>query len=198
MDKSEFRTFCIKKLKKESLRNSARSDRNIMHALQKLLIKLKPKTVLAYMNMPHEPDITKLFPFIRTHSELFLPFMDGESFKMVKYRLPLQSAKFGIHEAANSHRKLNRVDVMIVPVVGVDKDFKRIGFGKGMYDRFHASLTNKPTIIFVQTCACISKKSITNKYDIKADFFLTPKKNMFALRLENANRSIVRGRRSNR
>jgi len=198
MDKSEFRMFCIEKLKKISQKNKTRADRNIAHSIQRLLLKLKPKSVLAYIDMPHEPNIRKLFPFIRAHSELFVPFMAGESFKMVKYRLPLRSAKFGIYEAANSHRKMNRVDVMIVPVVGVDKDFKRIGFGKGMYDRFHAKLTNKPIIIFVQTRACVTKKSITDIYDIKADYFVTSEKCVLASRLGNVNRSTIRRRCSNR
>jgi len=198
MDKLEFRMFCIDKLKKISQKNKIGIDYTITQSIEKLLIKLKPKSVLAYIDMPHEPNIRKLFPFMRTHSELFVPFMAGESFKMVKYRLPLRSVKFGIYEAANSHRKMNRVDMIIVPVVGVDKDFKRIGFGKGMYDRFHAKLTNKPIIIFVQTCACVTKKSITDIYDIKADYFVTSKKCVLASRLGNVNRSTIRRRYSNR
>jgi len=198
MNKEQFREICLKKLQKASTLNKAHKDRIIVHSLQKILRELKPKSVLAYISMAHEPDISHLFTFIKERSELFIPFMVGKSFKMVKYRLPLKSAKFGIFQAGNSHRKISKVDVMIVPVVGVDRNLKRIGFGKGMYDRFHASLTNKPIIIFVQTCACITKKDITNIYDIKADYFVTSERYVLASRPENVTRRTVnRWRRCN-
>lgn len=71
--------------------------------------------------------------------------MQGESFKMVPFRLPLKKKKFGIYEAGNSLRDIKNIDVAIVPVVGVDGNLQRVGFGKGMYDRFFEKL-KKETI----------------------------------------------------
>ena len=93
---------------------------------------------------------------------------------MVKFRLPLRKSSFGTLESGNSKRKIDMVDIVIVPVIGIDKSFKRIGFGKGMYDRFYESLKNKPTLIFVQNTSCISTEIITEKYDIRADYYITP------------------------
>ena len=105
----------------------------------------------------------------------YVPFMVGESFKMVPYRLPLTQGNFGVSEPNITLLNIKKVDVAIVPVVGVDTDAKRIGFGKGMYDRFFSTLTQKPVIIFVQLDECICNEKITDEYDVQADIYITPK-----------------------
>jgi 5-formyltetrahydrofolate cyclo-ligase len=99
--------------------------------------------------------------------------MVGKSFKMVSYRLPLKKKKFGIYEAGNSYKIIKNLDLAIVPIVGIDKDFKRVGFGKGMYDRFFDSLDKKPYIIFVQLKLCKTSKSVCDSYDIQGDMLIT-------------------------
>ena len=61
----------------------------------------------------------------------------------------------------------------IVPVVGVDAIGKRIGFGKGMYDRFFGRLPYKPTLVFTQRILCQSEKILSESYDIQADYIIT-------------------------
>ena len=99
--------------------------------------------------------------------------MQGESFKIVKYRLPLHKKRFGIKEPNNSFFKARKIDLAIVPVVGIDKLGKRIGFGKGMYDRFFSNLGYKPTMVFTQLVLCKSEKILSNDYDIQADYIIT-------------------------
>ncbi len=99
--------------------------------------------------------------------------MQDDSFKMVKYRLPLKKRKFGIYEPNNSFMKPKKIDLAIVPIVGVDVLNKRIGFGKGMYDRFFYRLKYRPTIVFTQLVLCKSKEILSDNYDIKADYIIT-------------------------
>ena len=99
--------------------------------------------------------------------------MIGQSFKPVPYRLPLKTKKFAVKEPNFSNRMV-KIDMAIVPVVGIDKLDKRIGFGKGMYDRFYEKLKSKPIVIFVQRVKCFTKDRITDAYDISADFYITP------------------------
>jgi 5-formyltetrahydrofolate cyclo-ligase len=88
--------------------------------------------------------------------------------------LPLKKKKFNIYEPNNSFLKFKiKLDLAIVPIVGFDKDFRRIGFGAGYYDRFFGLLKYKPTIIFTQICKCYCKKTITQTHDIKADYIIT-------------------------
>ena len=101
--------------------------------------------------------------------------MVGESFKMVPFRLPLKKKNFGIYEAGNTIRNINKIDIAIVPTIGVDGRLQRIGFGKGMYDRFFEKLKKRPYMIFIQPEFCYTKKIICDDYDVACDLLLTPK-----------------------
>ena len=60
-----------------------------------------------------------------------------------------------------------------MPIIGIDKSFRRIGFGKGMYDRFFAqNIKNIDNIVFLARDIYYINDIITNNYDIKADFVL--------------------------
>ena len=109
----------------------------------------------------------------RKKCDVLVPFMEDKSFKMVSYRLPLKKKKFGIYEAGNSYKKFKKLDVAIVPIIGFDKDFKRIGFGKGMYDRFFDRLKYKPLTIFTQLKRCYINKPICDDFDISCDIFVS-------------------------
>lgn len=62
-----------------------------------------------------------------------------------------------------------------MPAIGVDVNMQRIGFGKGMYDRFFSKLKKRPYIIFIQPELCYTNKSVCDDYDIACDLLLTPK-----------------------
>lgn len=97
------------------------------------------------MPLGFEADIRKVTAKMRRKSSVYIPFMVGESFKMVPFRLPLKEKRFGILEAGNTIRNINKVDIVIVPTIGVDVNLQRVGFGKGMYDRFFAKLKKDHT-----------------------------------------------------
>lgn len=61
----------------------------------------------------------------------------------------------------------------IVPILGIDTTYRRIGFGAGMYDRFFETLTIQPITIFTQLELCYSKKIITSDHDIAPDYIIT-------------------------
>ncbi len=136
--------------------------------------KNNPKSILLYMPMGHEPDIRRLFQTLRKRVKVYVPFMEGESFRLVQYRLPLQKKKYGILEPNVSHFYLPKIEMAVVPVLGVDGRFRRVGFGKGMYDRFFATLPKRPVTVFVEAVRCLSREKLTDDYDIEADIYITP------------------------
>ena len=143
--------------------------------LLKELRSIRNKSILFYYPLGNEVDLRKIINIIRKTNDVYIPFMEDESFKMVRFRLPLYKKKFGIFEAGNSFRKINKVDIAIVPAIGVDSNLQRIGFGKGMYDRFFAKLKKKPYTIFLQADECYTKEKVCDSYDVSCDVLLTPK-----------------------
>lgn len=145
----------------------------VRRKLDALLKKLSPKTVLIYLPLNFEANIKPCLKSWRANYKLYAPFIEGVNFKMVRYRLPLQRGKLKILSPNNSGQNIRKVDVMIVPAVAIDSSFRRIGFGKGMYDRFYSTLKNKPIVIFVQPLFVYTKRVVTNSLDIRADFVVT-------------------------
>ena len=173
--KSDFRKNCIKKLEFSSRFSKYYKDKTIIKKLEYFIDKSDVKNILLYVPLGAEVDTFPLINKIRKSKDknIYVPYMQGDSFKIVKYRLPLHKKRFGIKEPKNSFLKPNKIDLAIVPIVGVDAIGKRIGFGKGMYDRFFDRLGYEPTIIFTQLTLCKSDKVLSNKYDIQADYIIT-------------------------
>ena len=140
-----------------------------------ILGEVKNKKILVYYPLKNEVNLKKTILKLRKNNQVYLPFMEHESFKAVKYRLPLQQKKFGTFEAGNSLKHTNIIDIAIVPVIGIDKNLQRVGFGKGMYDRFFSKLQKKPYTIFVQADLCFTKEIVCDHYDIGCDVVVTPK-----------------------
>ncbi|ABB44123.1 5-formyltetrahydrofolate cyclo-ligase [Sulfurimonas denitrificans DSM 1251] len=177
-----FRQNCLNKIKNSSKHNCLYKNKKISNQLIKELKKFKNKKILFFISLPFEADTAKIIKQIRKKYKIFVPFMQGESFKMVPFRLPLKKKKFGIYEAGNSLRDIKNIDVAIVPVVGVDGNLQRVGFGKGMYDRFFEKLKKRPYTIFIQSEFCFTKELICDDYDITSDLIITPN-----IRVQNRN-----------
>ncbi len=173
--KNSFRNSCLKKMRTLSIHNKIYRTKKIEQKLLKELKGMKNKKILFYYPLGFEADIRNTLLYMRKFCEIYIPFMEGESFKMVPFRFPLTQKKFGIFEAGDTLRTIKKIDVAIVPAVGVDFNLQRVGFGKGMYDRFFAKLKTKPYTIFIQPEFCYTDRTVCDSYDISANLLLTPK-----------------------
>jgi 5-formyltetrahydrofolate cyclo-ligase len=65
-----------------------------------------------------------------------------------------------------------------VPLVAYDKNFNRIGYGGGFYDRYINKVKKIKKIITIGLAYSFQKvkKVPINKYDIKLDYIVTNKK----------------------
>ena len=173
--KNDFRKSCLKRLEFTSLFLKYYKNKIIFKKLKKFIKQSDSKNILLYIPLGIEVDVKPLINSLRKRKDttVYVPFMQGESFKIVKYRLPLHKKRFGIKEPNNSFFKARKIDLAIVPVVGIDKLNKRIGFGKGMYDRFFDRLGYKPIMVFTQLILCKSEKILSDNYDIQADYIIT-------------------------
>jgi 5-formyltetrahydrofolate cyclo-ligase len=175
LTKDIFRQKCLKNIKNTQQHNKYYKDALLNRTLIKELKKVDAQNILFYYPLGFEADVTKSLKYFRKKLNIFLPFMQDTSFKIVPFRLPLKKKKFGIYEAGNTIRNIKKIDIAVVPVVGVDGRLQRVGFGKGMYDRFFAKLKKKPYTIFVQPKICFTRKFVCDNYDIGCDLLITPK-----------------------
>ena len=175
--KENFRCQCLTKLKKASTNIRYKTkDKHIIAKLYKFIKNTKSQTIMLYIPLTIEVDIKPLIAKLRKEKKvIYTPFMEGESFRLVKYRMPLIKKRFGITEPKYSKqfRKKN-IDLAIVPIVGTDITARRVGFGKGMYDRFfEKEKENIGITVFVARELYVYSECITDKHDIKADFIIT-------------------------
>ena len=179
MEKSYYRKVFIDKLSSLTTSQKYINNKRVIAKLDELLKTLKPNSIMSYISLDKEVKIEQYLNKKRHRYNIFVPFMEGVSFKLVKYRLPLHVKKYSIKEPKNSIFRKVDIDVAIVPVLGVDGSFRRVGFGKGMYDRFFEKFLKKdikPLIVFIELVDCFVEDDFCQEHDIEADLYITPKK----------------------
>jgi 5-formyltetrahydrofolate cyclo-ligase len=195
MTKAEFRKYCLRKQQSVWEHNRLERDKRLCDAIYEEIGHKSAKDILLFWPLGSEPDLRPLLHRLRREGwNVYLPFMVGESFRMVPFRYPMYRKQFGIYEPGYSNRRIKKIDIAVVPAVGVDAQARRIGFGKGMYDRFFATLNRKPKTIFVQLEACLTNKKICDDYDVSADVLLTPSACYEAARTTYDKRNTLRRR----
>jgi 5-formyltetrahydrofolate cyclo-ligase len=176
MDKKEFREICIGRLRNSNRVSNYHADKIVSQKLYRYIKESGSRVVMLYIPLKIEINIINLITQLRKEKViLFVPFMVGKSFRLVKYRLPIKVKKFGVREPNISNNFYKRIDLAIVPVIGIDKTFRRVGFGKGFYDRFfekHREMICR--VLFVGRKSCICSEIITDDYDVEGDFYITP------------------------
>ncbi len=181
MDKTTFRKKCIERVKRKKNINTYKQDKIIVRRLYMYIKKIKADTIMLYVPLKTEVNIISLINSLRKEKKVVLvPFMEGKSFRLVKYRLPLKKKQFGVKEPNNSNKYKKKIDLAIVPIIGTDRTLRRVGFGKGFYDRFfEKNHKNISEILFVSREYCVSSEVITDDHDVKGDFYITPKNSVF-------------------
>lgn len=164
------------------------SHRHLNYLLEKILFQKRFKNILLFYPLPFEANILPLLKKLKKNKNkrIFLPTIKGLNFKMLLYRLPLVKNTLGIFEPRLSSYVPNRIDFALIPALGIDKTYARIGMGKGMYDRVFANLPNKQSKhkmcktqkickVFVSQNLYISKLPLCEDFDIGADMYLSYK-----------------------
>ena len=174
--KQAFRKGCLEELKKLSSSRTYVKDKHILDTLYQHITQSNAHNIMLYLPLGMEVNIYPLIRRLRKEKKnLYVPFMEGASFRLVKYRLPLFKKQFGIKEPNDSKQyRKKQIDIAIVPIVGVDATHRRVGFGKGMYDRFfEKNIKNIKQVVFVARTLCYAKEVVTDHYDVKADMIVT-------------------------
>ena len=92
------------------------------------------------------------------------------------FKDPLKINRLGIPETTS--KKKIYPNILLIPLVGFDGQFNRLGYGGGYYDRYLLKVQNKHKIIKIGVGFSFQKiKNIPiNKFDKKLDCIITEKK----------------------
>ncbi|WRE69295.1 5-formyltetrahydrofolate cyclo-ligase [Helicobacter pylori] len=175
-----FRDFCKERLKRaKPTKYKAVRDKL---ACELLFLKLKDyQNILLYSPLGHELDIRPLILKLRQKNKrVWLPKsikkgtdFSKEGFTIVPFRLPLRRLGW-FDEPSLSRYYKQELDCIVVPILGMDTSFRRVGFGLGMYDRSLPPLLQlkRPLIVFVSRELAIANGVLTDAYDIEADLYM--------------------------
>ena len=179
MKKSLIRKKLLKKREENYFKNNQINIRPIIKILKKR--KFKNKILGGYYPYNYEIDIMPLVEkFQKLNYSITLPKIGMNSemnFFQWSTKDPLSINKFGIPEPISNKTKFP--DILLVPLLAFDKNFNRIGYGGGFYDRYINRLKKIKKIITIGVAYSFQKikKIPVEKYDIKLDFVVTEKDN---------------------
>ncbi len=91
MTKNIFRKQCLLKLKKQKDKSCFALDKKISQRIYQEIKASSAKSIMLYIPLRIEVNIMPLIRQLKKEkTRLLVPFMEGESFRLVKYRLPLK------------------------------------------------------------------------------------------------------------
>jgi len=175
--KSEIRNKIIK-LRKENYSKDLRIDfRSIIKILKKR--KQKKKIIGGYYPYNYEVNVMPLLEkFEKSNYIISLPKIGKNSsmnFFVWYTNDPLNINEYGIPEPITN--RMIFPDVLLVPLVAYDKNFNRVGYGGGFYDRYIKRTKKIKNILTIGLAFSYQKvkKIPIEKNDIKIDFIITEK-----------------------
>ena len=162
---------------KKNIKNIKIDFNNVFDLLKKN--NLTKKCIGGYFPVNNEiDDLEILKKFEKKNFTVSLPVVK-KNFDMDFYNFsfndPLIVNRYGIPEPQKN--KIVYPDIILIPMVGFDKNLNRLGYGGGYYDRIIEKLMKKKKILKIGLA--FSKQKIKNlpvsKYDKKMDYIVTEK-----------------------
>ena len=178
MNKSKIRSKILK-LRKKNINKNFKINVDDFFSFLNLNIN-NFKTLGGYYPSNFEIDDLEILEFLeKKNFKISLPTIRKNNqmdfFKWSKNDL-LKINRYGIPEPVLS--KIIYPDILLVPLVGYDKDLNRLGYGGGYYDRYIEKIEKFKKVIKIGLAFSYQKLKIIpiNQYDKKLDFIITEKK----------------------
>jgi|AntRauTorcE11897_2_1112592.scaffolds.fasta_scaffold25018_2 5-formyltetrahydrofolate cyclo-ligase len=110
--------------------------------------------------------------------KVFVPVTNFETGELdhseLTYFGDLELNKWGVPEPKSTRPLIEKLDIILVPLLGADESFNRLGYGKGFYDKFLQSAEAlKIGLIFDEF---IQSEIPVDDFDEKLDILITEKR----------------------
>lgn len=141
------------------------------------------RSVAAYVAVDGEIDPTPLVEELTSvGAQSFLPVLTGEvlRFGPVGPDTPTAANRYGIAEPVGVETvAADQLDLVLVPVVGVDPQGNRLGFGAGWYDRTFSWLRDvprpsRPLLVGLAHDVQVVDVVPSRPWDVRLDAVITP------------------------
>ncbi len=178
MNKSSLRKKILELRKKNYSENFNISQIKLFRFLEKK--KLQSKIVGGYYPFNYELDILNILEiFEKKKYTISLPkIAKNNEMNFFKWstKEPLKINRYGIPESISVKKVYP--NILLIPLVGFDNQFNRLGYGGGFYDRYLSKIKNKNKILKIGIGFSFQKvKNLPiNKHDQKLDCIITEKK----------------------
>lgn len=185
MDIKEEKTKLRSKLLDERAQLTTRQyldkSETIIHHLKQQPEFKRGETIHCYvsLNERNEVNTRPLIQYlVRSESNVVVPITHFNSGKLSHVYLQdysdLQQNKWGVMEPEGGKKAdPSDLDLVVVPMVGGDRQKNRIGYGKGFYDRFLSQIT-APTIGLLFE-SCLLEKVPVETFDVPLGKLITEK-----------------------
>ena len=115
-------------------------EESIFDSFKKIFLQENPEKIGLYWSSNNEVRTNKISDFINTtKKDKYLPvvgFNNSLTFRKFKKNSPLIKNKYGIKEPLQGEETNgNKLDLVLIPLVGFDRSLNRLGMGGGYYDR---------------------------------------------------------------
>ena len=175
--KSEIRKKILKLRKESHSKDLQINFKSIVKILKKK--GYKKKIIGGYYSYNYEANVMSILAkFEKLKYMISLPKIGKNSsmnFFIWSSKDPLNINKYGIPEPITN--SITYPDILLVPLIAYDKDYNRIGYGGGYYDRYIEKIKKLKKIITIGIAFSYQKvkKIPIEKNDIKLDFIITEK-----------------------
>lgn len=141
-DKISLRTIYLKKLKNVSKNNYQKWNKIIFNKFNESHYFKQNNVFALYNSLPYEVETKEIIELLlKNLKQVCLPRMNGEHLEFYfinSWNDIVFDNDFKIGQPILNCQKVigSQIDCMLVPLIAFDKDYYRIGYGKGFYDRY--------------------------------------------------------------
>lgn len=136
--------------------------------------------ILIYCPIENEVDILKLMSKSK-HNRFYVPKICDGQMQVTKYnKKKRKKNSFGIEEIdTDEYLDPLELDLVILPGVVFGRDFTRVGFGKGYYDRYLSQIRDNVYKVGVCYDFQLVDSIKSEDFDVEVDAIITEKSTLF-------------------
>jgi 5-formyltetrahydrofolate cyclo-ligase len=141
---------------------------NTLHIFLPIRAKREPDTWLLIDRIRREfPHVRLSLPKVNEHGSLDNIYFEGLH-QLVKNNWGIEEPRHGVPTPAE------KIDLVLVPLLCVDANGNRVGYGKGFYDKFLASCRPDCKKIGLSFFQPVEVMEDVNEFDVAVNAILTP------------------------